>query len=72
MIYMFLSNNSSSGGYKFVEFALFKLTTIVKEYAQPGNRTCKTPNNRFDMLQTAITLMANINGYHQLSLSTSE
>ena len=29
MIYMFLSNNPSSGGYKFVEFVLFDLILYV-------------------------------------------
>ena len=41
---------------------------IVKDCAQPGNRACKTPDIRMDTLQTAITGMANINGYHQLGL----
>ena len=48
------------------------MTTIVKECAQPGNRTCKTPNIRLVTLPTAMTGMANINGYHQLGLLTSE
>ena len=40
----------------------------MKETAQPGNRTCKTPYIRLDTLQTAITGMENIKGYHQLGL----
>ena len=34
MIYMFLSNNPLSGGYKFVEFALFDYTMTVKLLAE--------------------------------------
>ena len=48
------------------------MTIIVKEFAQPGNRTCKTPDIRLDTPQTEITGMANINGYHQLGLLTAE
>ena len=40
--------------------AHLSLTTEVKECAQPGNRTYKTPYIRLDMLPTAITGMANI------------
>ena len=32
VIYMFLSNNPLSGGYKFVEFALFKLEIALHVY----------------------------------------
>ena len=48
------------------------VTDIVKECAQPGNRTCKTPDIRLDTLPTAITRMENIKGYHQFGLLTSE
>ena len=37
--------------------------------AQPGNRACKTPDIRLNTLKTG---MANMNGYHQLGLLTSE
>ena len=40
--------------------------------AQPGNRTCKTPNIMLDTLPTTLTVIANINGYHQLGLLTSK
>ena len=51
-------------------------TSILQLYesqcAQPGNRTCKTPDIRLDTLTTTITGIANINGYHQLGLLTSK
>ena len=47
------------------------MTTIVKKCAQPGNRTCKNLYIGLNTLQTAKTGVANINGYHHLSLLTS-